>query len=302
MELVTFEVPFRQRDKKPVVIAPLGDLQWAGKRGPTAKEMLREYIDRTLELDAYYLGLGDYTDFLSPSNRQRLKAAALYDTAEDVIDDKALELVLELYQEYLKPTKGRWLGMLHGHHFATLRTGETTDQRLCGLLNTRFLGTSAFIRLQFKQGTRSDSQQSENVIIWAHHGCGGGSTPGAPLNKLRDAALGFDADIYIMGHTTKQPAVPLNRIKPRWHGKSAPDLVHKKVLLVNSGGFSKGYVEGSKQGRVPMGGYVEQRMLNPASLGAPIIRIEPHRSDTGDSRTPANPRHRAWAPRISVEI
>lgn len=297
MELVTFEVPYKQSDKHPIVIAPLGDIQWAGTRGPTAKDTLREYLDRTRELDAYYLGMGDYTDFLSPSNRQRLRAAALYDTAEDVIDDKALDLALELYQDFLKPTKGRWLGMLHGHHYATLRTGETTDQRLCGLLNTRFLGTSAFIRLQFQQ-----HNALQNVIIWAHHGCGGGTTAGAPLNKLQHAALGFDADIYVMGHTTKQPAVPLNRIKPRWNGKGSPDLVHRKVLLVNSGGFSKGYVEGAKQGRVPMGGYVEQRMLNPASLGAPVIRIQPYTKDTGDHTTPANPRRREWAPRISVEI
>lgn len=302
MELVTFEVPFRQRDKRPFVVAPLGDIQWAGKRGPTAKESLREYIDRALELDAWFLGMGDYTDFLSPSNRQRLMAAGLHETSEDVIDDKALDLALELYQDYLKPTKGRWLGMLHGHHFAILKTGESTDQRLAGLLNTRFLGTSAFVRLQFREGAHRKDRQAENVIIWAHHGCGGGTTPGAPLNKLQNAALGYDADIYIMGHTTKQPAAPLNRVKPRWHGRGAPDLVHKKVLLVNSGGFNKSAVVGHRVGQVPMGTYAEKGMMNPSVLGAPIIRIEPYREDRGDYRTPNNPRRRVWAPRITVEI
>ncbi len=295
MELVTFEVPRKQSNKEPIVIAPLGDIQWAGKRGPTAKDTLREYLDRTMELGAYYLGMGDYTDFLSPSNRQRLRSAALYDTAEDVIDDKALDLALELYQEFLKPTKGRWLGMLHGHHYAMLKTGESTDQRLCQLLDTRFLGTSAFIRLQFLIHNAKC-----NVTIWAHHGCGGGMRSGTPLNKLEDMALGFDADIYIMGHTTKSPAVPISRVKPRWHGKGAPDLIHKRVLLVNSGGFSKGYVPRSKQGQVPMGGYVEQGMMKPASLGAPVIRIEAYVKDTGDHAQ--NNRERVWDPRISVEI
>jgi hypothetical protein len=295
VELVTFDIPRKQADKTPIVIAPLGDIQWNGKRGPTAKDTLREYLDWTMELGAYYLGMGDYTDFLSPSNRQRLAGAGIYDTSMDAIDDKALDLVLELYQDYLKPTKGRWLGMLHGHHYAMLRTGETTDQRLCQLLDARFLGTSAFIRLQFQIFNAKG-----NVIIWAHHGCGGGQTAGAPLNKLQNAALGFDADIYVMGHTTKAPAAPLNRVRPRWHGRSAPDLVHKKVLLVNSGGFNKSNVVGHKQGRVPMGTYAEQGMMNPAHLGAPIIRIEPRIKDTGDHST--KNRERAWEPKITVEI
>ena len=299
MELITFDVPNHYKAKKPLVIAPLGDIQWAGGRGPTAKQALREYLDRTLEMGAYYLGMGDYTDFLSPSNRQRIRAAALYDTAEDVIDDKALDLALELYQEYLRPTKGRWLGLLHGHHYAMLKTGESTDQRLCQLLEAPFLGTSAFIRLKFKIDAGD-----MNVIIWAHHGCGGGVTAGAPLNKLEKAALGFDADIYVMGHTTKSPATPLNRVKARWNGHGAPDLIHKKVLLVNSGGFNKSYIVGSKQGRVPMGGYAEQGMMNPAALGAPIIRIEPLRHDSGDNhKSRGLMNRRRWVEaRITVEI
>lgn len=292
MELVTYDIRQKMSDKRPIVIAPLGDIQWNGKRGPTAKETLREYLDWTMELGAYYLGMGDYIDFMSPSNRQRLRGAGFYDNAEDSIDDKALDLVFELYQEYLAPTKGRWLGMLHGHHYSQLRTGETSDQRLCQLLNARFLGTSAFIRLQFQiWDTRA------SLVIWAHHGTGGGSTAGAPLNKLEKAALGFDADVYVMGHTTKSPATPLDRIVPRWHGNSAPDLVHKKVLLVNSGGFAKSYVEGSKQGQVPMDGYAGQGMMNPAHVGAPIIRIEPRITAVG-----RRDRKRVWSPKITVEV
>lgn len=226
------------------------------------------------------IGLGDYIDTFSPSNRQRLRAAALYDSAEDVIDEKGLDLTLELYQEYLKPLKGRVLGLLHGHHYMLLKTGETTDQRLCQLLDTRFLGTSAFLRLQFVLGSRRS-----NVTIWAHHGCGSGMKAHAPLNKLENIAPYWDADVFLIGHMTKMATAPVNRVAPRWHGHGAPDLVHRKIMLVGCGGFSKGYVERAKQGRVPQGGYVEQRMLNPAALGAPIIRITPKIvSSGGDQR------------------
>lgn len=295
MELLTLSIPVKVSNHNPIVVAPLGDIQWNGKNGPTAKETLQRYLDKAMEHDAWFLGMGDYTDFMSPSNRTRYANANLYDTTKDSIDDKALDLVLELYQLYLKPTKGRWLGMLHGHHYAQLETGETTDQRLCQLLGTRFLGTSAYIRLQFVR----DKINRKNVVIWAHHGCGGGSLAGAPLNKLEHMASAFPAaDIYVMGHTTKKPAVPIPRVIPRWHGQGAPDLVEKNAYLVNSGGFSIGWQHGSKHGRVPMGGYVEQRMLKPTALGAPLIRIVPNfKYKRGDGYNNGD-----WAPEISVEI
>lgn len=296
MELATVKVVQKQGDHRPVVVAPLGDIQWAGVRGPTAKDILKEHIARCLEENAWFLGMGDYIDFMSPSNRQRFKAAALYDTAEDVVDDKALDLTLELYQEFLAPTKGRWLGMLHGHHFTWLKTGDTTDQRLCQLLGTRFLGTQAYLRLQF---CIPGSSTRGNVTIWAHHGCGGGQKAGAPLGKIEDQAASFPgADIYVMGHTTKSPVAPIEQIYPRWHGHGAPDLIHKRVYLVNSGGFAKGHAKGAMQGRVPMGGYVEQGMMRPASLGAPLIRIEPNRTKQLGVRNGMG----TWAPRIRVEV
>jgi hypothetical protein len=295
VELLSFKIAQTQSDHRPIVIAPLGDIQYAGQRGPTSKSLLKEHIAQCLEEKAWFIGMGDYIDFMSPSNRQRRQAAAFYDLTEDTIDDKALDLVLELYQEYLKPTKGRWIGMLHGHHYTWLKTGDTSDQRLCQLLETRFLGTSAYIRLQFvipKSSTRC------NVTLWAHHGCGGGQKAGAPLGKIEDQAASFPgADIYLMGHTTKSPVAPIEQIYPRWHGHGAPDLVHKRVYLVNSGGFAKGHAKASKQGNVPMGGYVEQGMMRPASLGAPIIRIEPRRHKIGSKNGMGT-----WAPRIRVEV
>jgi hypothetical protein len=294
VELVTWEVPHRQSDKRPITVVPIGDIQWAGKRGPTALDVLRRTIDKALDENAYFLGMGDMIDFMSPSNRQRLKGAALYDSAEDVIDDKAMELTHEIYELALKPTKGRWLGMLEGHHFTQLKSGDTTDMRLCAMLDAKHLGTSAYVRLQFQIDT-----SRLNVVLWAHHGTGGGATAAAPLNKLERAAFGWEgADIFVMGHTCKMPATRIQRPYPRWHGKGAPDLVHRDILLVNSGGFARSYIVGNRQGQVPRGGYAEMGMMNPVPLGAPFIRIQAHRSDVGDGPT----RSRCWSPRITVEV
>lgn len=256
-------------------------------------DLLRRRLDRGLELGGYFLGLGDYIDFLSPSNRQRLRSAALYDTAEDIIDEKALELVHDLYETALKPTKGRWLGLLEGHHFTQLKAGDTTDQRLCQLLDTQFLGTTAFIRLRFSFGKVSQGE----ITILATHGCGSGQTPAAPLTKLTSWANYWDANVFIIGHMTKMASAPINRVFASWHGKT-PHLYHKKIMLVGAGGFAKGYIERSKQGQVPRGGYVEQGMMNPATLGSPIIRINP----TIDEKREDGVRQRLWAPDITVEL
>lgn len=296
MELIQHRIPHNVRE---VVVAPLGDIQWAGKKEQIAFDHLKRHIDRCLKAGAWFLGTGDYIDFASPSNRQRLKSAALYDTAEAIIEDKALELTFQVYEELLKPTKGRWLGMLEGHHFATLSAGDTTDHRLCQMLDATFLGTTAYVQLAFDthDGTRT-------VTLWASHGAGGGAKAHAPLMKLENLLPYWDADVFIVGHMTKVAAAPVKRLYANF-GSRVPVLKERTIHLVGAGGWLKGYAEGSKVGRYARGGYVEQRMLNPVALGAPIIRIRPNYywlESNRQTRKRGAPSSRAWAPQVTVEV
>lgn len=289
MELLTYKIARKTGDHKPVVIAPLGDLQYTGKRGTTALDMLKRHIDRCLGMDAVFIGMGDYTDFASPSNRQRIRGAALYETAEEVMEDAALNLADELYEQVLQPTTGKWIGLLQGHHWFPLMSGGTTDTHLCKLLKTRFLGTTAYVRIQFQ----ITATQNNNVVLWASHGCGNGTKSSYPVTKLEAVSNYWDADIFLMGHASKMALAPLNRVSPRFDGVGAPDLVHKKIYLVGTGGFSKAYVEGKT-----IGGYVEQAMLTPAALGAPIIKVTQWtRNSTHNGKRVAS-----WSPEISVEM
>lgn len=280
MELVSFSVPSRP-DGKPLVIAPIGDIQYTGPTGQTvALDLLKRHIDRCLELDAYYIGMGDYIDIMSPSNRQRYRSAAFYDNVEDFIDNQVADLVEDLYERVLKPTSGRWIFLLAGHHLHQFRAGDTSDMRLCQKLGATFVGTSVFLRLLFS--IHGSSRTS--VVLWATHGHGGGAKVAAPLNKLEGLAAHFDADIFCVGHMSRLATAPLNRIVPRFDGHGAPDLTHKKVLLVGTGGFAKGYVVGARQGQVPAGGYVEQKMMGPVVLGAPIIYVDAKRLRSSDGK------------------
>lgn len=253
-------------------ICYIGDIQWAGKRAHgTALSALKEKIAEEVERDAYFLGMGDMIDFMSPSNRQRLRAAALYDTAEDVIDEKAMELTHEIFDLALKPTVGRWLGMVEGHHFSALKSGDTTDMRLCEMLKAPFLGTSGVIRINFKRSGTS----ALAVTLWVHHGHGNGQTNYYPLARLERFAAGMESvDAFAIGHTTKMGHALDNRMGFKWgpqHGKA----YHRTIHYIGTGGYSRAYVEGSKQGRVPRGGYAEQGMMKPAVIGSPTLIIRP---------------------------
>lgn len=255
MELVKFNTK-----KVNTVVSPLGDIQWSGKRGPTSADAVKRHIDRVLKLEGWFLGMGDYIDFLSPSNRQRLAGAALYDTAGDVIDEKAHELVTEVYNDLLKPTTGRWIGLLEGHHFYEGQ-GSTSDMWLAEMLGCPFLGTSAFVRLE-----------PSGIVLWAHHGQGNSVLPTGPLNKLYHTSHGWiGADAYLIGHTTKMSAARLSRPQPN---AEFNDLTHRDILLVNTGGFSKSSVIGHRHGRIPRGDYAEQKMLTPSPLAAPLLYVE----------------------------
>lgn len=288
MQLLRVDIP----SFAPYRVMPIGDIQWDGMGGTTALSLLQQSIKAGLEKGAHFCGMGDYIDPFSPSNRQRLEGAALYDTARGVIDQRGVALVEELYEEALAPTKNRWLGLLEGHHFMQLREGDTTDQRLCKLLNAPHLGSCAFIGLNFN----GSGNKGGWVVLWVHHGVGSGQRAYAPAAKLETITPYWEADVFIIGHLTKQAAVPMNRVYPMWHG--TPHLSHRKKLLIGAGGFSKGYIEYLKHGQTPRGSYVEQKMLNPAALGCPLITIRPSiRKERVGKRDV-----QIWDPQITVEV
>ena len=268
---------------------PVGDVQWAGEESEVALGMLQRHIKWGVEHDAYFIGLGDYIDTFSPSNRARLSGAQFYDTAMKAMDRDAEARVKEIYNLALKPSKGRWLGLLEGHHFHEFRDRTTSDQLLARMLDAPFLGTSAYVRLVFPYGHGSGTSTGQ-VLIWAHHGQGGGSTAGSALNRLERAAKSWDADIYLMGHHHKIGAQPLDYIRPVYSPSGKPHLEHATKLLVATGSFLKGYVAGRQDGGVPRGGYVEQGMMNPVQLGAPLVKIRPRWKDG------------RWAPDLGAEV
>jgi hypothetical protein len=256
------------------LVMPIGDVQ-VGAQG-VEKDRLRRHLEWGMEHGAYFLGMGDYVDPMSPSNRDAWRSIKRYDSVTRAMQDKAEEHVDEFLQ-ITRGTEGRWLGLLHGHHYFDFEDGTTSDTRICQALEAPFLGTCAAIILRFQRG-----KTSLRCVIWAHHGWGGGKRQSGPINNLEDVAGWFEADVYLMGHQTKKPAVP----KPRIYVSDRPPyrLVAKKKILAGTGGFYQGYLVGSKLNGLPHGTYIEEAGLPPVSLGGVVVRIRPVHSN---SRNPA---------------
>lgn len=252
---------------KPLVICPIGDIQYSGKGGPCDLDRLERHLKDTMRLGAYYIGMGDYSDFPSPSNRRRLLEAGLYDTASDVIDRAAGRLEEEL-MEVLAPTRGRWLGLVEGHHWFQHLDGTTTGQRFARFLDCTYGGDSMMIRFTFR-----DNNHAVATSIFVHHGHGGSSTLSGMLPKLERFAARNDAQVFFIGHGHTLRVSPFDQLRITERG--APKLIHRTRAIVETGSFLKGWMQGSSVGGIARGHYPEQKLLPPVTLGAPTIIFTP---------------------------
>jgi hypothetical protein len=269
------------------LIMPIGDVQY-GVEACDVK-MFKKHIEWGVDRNAYFIGMGDMVDFGSPSNRGLLRAmiekGELYDVAENVLDNAASEH-LEMLEEILEPTKGRWLGLLQGHHYYLWSSGATSDTKLAEFLEAPFLGDCAIVNVAFKKEKKEAnklSHRTANLNIWAAHGTGSGQTQAAPLAKLeRLAASWEDIDIFLMGHQHKLGAVTVDRNRPVFGPRGGkPRIQHRTVRLISTGSFLRGYMVGNTRSGRAQGTYVEKRLLPPTALGGAVIYARPRFNDDG---------------------
>ncbi len=250
-----------------VTIAPLGDCQWAGDEEDIAYDHLERHVDDCLSRPTpLFVGLGDYVDFASPSNRARLSEARLYDTAQRVIADATKGLVDDLYRRLLKRTRGKWLGLTQGHHHHQAKIGELkdgtavmedSDVYLAKLLGAPWLDEMGVIKLVFPGG---------GVFrILAYHGSGSSVYPWGPLIKTFRLMPHFSVDLILIGHQTKKAMGEVDRLH---FPEETDDISHQTIKMVGCGGWMKGFINGRRT-------YVSTAGLAPVALGQPLIHLRP---------------------------
>jgi hypothetical protein len=129
-------------------IIPFGDIHRSAPLCHVEKWL--EFLEwAKTKKNAFFLGMGDYDDLLSASERSILSKAELHDSSKDTIESMYKEHTDRLAKE-MSFMSGRIIGMLEGNHYAMLKEGITTTQYLCQKLDCQYLGASSFIRVAFQ--------------------------------------------------------------------------------------------------------------------------------------------------------
>jgi len=252
----------------PIYLIPFSDIH---RSSPNCDvDLFKDSLARWKRLkNAYFLGVGDYDDFASTSERMIFSNRGLHESTRDTLEDVYKSNVDRLVRE-MSFMKGRLIGLLEGNHYAEFQNGTTTTQLMCDKLETKYLGVSAFIRLVI-----SYHRKRYSLSICAHHGKGASRLIGGSINRVQQMGEGVEADIYLMGHDHKKSCGTASKLYlSDFKGKVT--LKHRKQLYVRTGGYLKGYEDGRAS-------YIADAALNPTDLGTPIITLTPKvvRSEAG---------------------
>jgi len=263
-----FKIPIEGWNED-ILMVPFGDVHRTTKR--CHEEKWHEQLDWMKVQVAkgkplYVLGMGDYDDFLSASERFKIHTAGLHETTEEKFDE-ILDRHVKMFYEEIKFLKGHIIGLIEGnHHGLYFKSGITSTQRLCQLLECDYLGGSALIKLHFKRGSKCLA-----LVIYAHHGKGGGRTAGSSVNSVEQMTQIAEADIYLQAHDHKKWIYKQTRLRLAPKGLA---LQERQMLFGRTGSFLRAYVPGTQ-------GYVSEGMMKPADMGVIKVIITPKRTKKG---------------------
>lgn len=239
---------------------PIGDVHWG------AKGCDEEGIAKTIRIAAEdpmgrVLLMGDLGDYIA-KNDPRFNADELADWITVSNISKIPDVQVDFITEQLEPVKNKIIGAVRGNHEEKVLKFYNTDvhARVCHNLGIKDLGYSALIRWSLTRNTKRGS-----VIIYAHHGHGGGRKAGAKVNRLHDTGGDFEADVYLFGHVhergwSSKPIIYLNA--------TGEKVLSRERHYGLTGTYLKTYEQGST-------GYGEVKGYPPTSLGGISFSVYP---------------------------
>ena len=189
-------------------IVPLGDVH-IGARACDEK-LFRAVVDSIAQdKNCYWLGMGDYCDFVTGKDpRFSVKALAKWVSIDDLLDLAAAQA--ERFISIVKPIASQCLGLVEGNHeTAILRHYErdvyreiVTALKGAGGFAADYklaLGYSGWLILKFY---RSKKRRAATVLkIKLHHGHVGGRLAGAKALNMQRHLWNNNADLIIFGHS-----------------------------------------------------------------------------------------------------
>jgi predicted phosphodiesterase len=253
---------------KEVRIICFGDVHWDSPNHADAvwQEDL-EYFRKLPKDSTYFIGMGDYLDSTSTTERECLGQISkqMHETFKR--DTQALQQAkIDKFSDEISFMKGRLIGLLNGNHYFEFQSGINGDQKLADKLDCKYLGVCALIRLSLVSYGRT-----QTLDIFAHHGMGASRLIGGSINRVAQMFEGVEADIAIMGHDHKRGAMPTT---PRLflhcdHKTGALKVKQRESWAIRSGSYLASFRAGESN-------YNVDACRMPSSLGHVEVLITLH--------------------------
>lgn len=248
---------------KPINLYVFGDVHRFAK-GCVEDKWLQFLDTAKRDTNTLFLGMGDYDDFASLSEREILLNPGLHDDTRWTIDDIYTKRIMQFVNE-IRFMKTKLIGLLEGNHYGVFSMGGmTTTQEMCNMMKCRYLGVNSFIRLSFIHGSKRTS-----LDIFAHHGKGAARLIGSSLNSVEHMVSNAEADIYLMGHDHQRNAGKLSRLHLQ-NGGDGLVLKDKTMIIARTGSFLRGYMPDHQS-------YVTRGAMKPSDIGYLKLILTPIR-------------------------
>lgn len=207
--------------------------------------------------------VGDLTDADRPTSRERKLLMGL--GRPEVLAEDDLNHMDELRTHLipkLKPIESKIIGAVDGDHFRIFSTGMTSTKFIMTELGVpeAYLGERmGWVRLLVNKSGKGGSTCTFDIFV--RHGKGQAGNFGTDVNALVRQNTGFDADLYIGGHTHRQWFV---KIPYLYCGKS--HIRQRYVGYARAGSLLRGFLYGETT-------YPEVCEYSPLSIGWPEIFV-----------------------------
>jgi hypothetical protein len=257
-------------------LRPFGDVH---RDNPgIANDKWAEFLSDSAKLkDPLFLGMGDYFDSFSTSERVILGNSGIHESTKKNMETEGERKVSSLHKE-IDFMEGDLIGLLGGNHFIQFKGGKTSDMMLADKLNTNYLGSCSAIRITFEPKDSGMRGKKVSVDIFAHHGKGAGNTTVGRMMSVEKMVQICEADIFLQGHNHARGVLPLGD-KLRIDSNSSGLFIRSRHCWIGrTGGFLRGYVNDEPS-------YIVDALMPPTSLGWIDFTLTPKRiRENGEDR------------------
>jgi len=279
--LILYEHAITLKPGKELTLGFLGDIHWNLDESDTDlfNSAIKHLADRKKAGPVRIIGLGDYMDPFSTSERERIRT--VHDTTLKKLDEDLLALTHDFYLS-LMALQGCFLGLHEGHHYWEFQSRKTKGPKgeplfmvrnteyLCGLLRTHYFGVVA-------RGTLLIN--GEPFKIMSTHGFGFSRTENGQILKRKRMAEKWRGNVYVQGHDHQ---LFIRR------GLSKDDdtkkLLTRTQYYIASGSYLDGYptdtIHKNAKSDLPVklvgdpyGTYIEGKLYDPPLLGSAILYV-----------------------------